>query len=247
MLVTRPEHDAQRFARALAARGAEAVIAPTIAIHPPDDAGALSHAAQNLSEYAWIVFLSRNAVDALFRALSDSGLDARAVRARVAAIGTKTADHLEAHGVCPELVSRRSTSEDVARDVLERTREGDRVLVLGAQEGRDVVRTVLAQSGRCPLAIAAYKTTTVDDPSFSKKVARCDMLAFTSGSTVRGFATLLGGNAAARTAARGKIVACIGPITAHEARDIGLQVDVVPDDFTVEALTAALEARAAIA
>jgi uroporphyrinogen-III synthase len=35
---------------------------------------------------------------------------------------------------------------------------------------------------------------------------------------------------------KGVTIACIGPITADTARDLGLQVDIQPKDFTVAAL-----------
>jgi len=35
-------------------------------------------------------------------------------------------------------------------------------------------------------------------------------------------------------------VACIGPITAQRAAEKGLKVDIVPDEYTVDALTKAI-------
>ncbi len=64
------------------------VLAPTIAIGPPDDANAAAAAVARVREYAWVVFTSRNGVDAFFELLSASGKDARAFGdAKVAAIG----------------------------------------------------------------------------------------------------------------------------------------------------------------
>ena len=36
-------------------------------------------------------------------------------------------------------------------------------------------------------------------------------------------------------------IACIGPITAKTAKDHGLRVDIMPGEFTVEALAEAIE------
>ena len=68
------------------------------------------------------------------------------------------------------------------------------------------------------------------------------MLTFTSASTVRGFVTLLGANDATG-AARGKCVACIGPITAEAASLAGLRVDVVASVYTTSGILDALEAH----
>jgi uroporphyrinogen-III synthase len=68
------------------------------------------------------------------------------------------------------------------------------------------------------------------------------VLTFTSASTVRGFSALLGGDVAAIEAARGKLAACIGPVTAQAAREIGLDVDVVAQVYTTAGLVDALGA-----
>ena len=90
------------------------------------------------------------------------------------------------------------------------------------------------------------KRPSCGDPEFAQKVARADVLTFTSASTVQGFAQALGGDAAAVAAAHGKTVACIGPITADAAREYGLQVDVIADTFTAAGLLDALEAYFAL-
>ncbi len=242
VLITRPQREASHFARLLLSAGMEPIVAPTIEIGPPDDVGPARRAVEEAAQYAWIVFLSCYGVDAFFDYLRERGKDVRALGpAKVAAIGAKTAQRLRDAGLTADIASGRSTSEDVARDLLARTAPGDRVLVYAAQEGRDVVRSVLEKNGRRPVAVAAYKTAFASDPEFASKVARADVLTFTSASTVRGFAGLLGGNAAAVRAACGKIVACIGPVTALEAAGIGLRVDATPQEFTAEGMLAALE------
>jgi uroporphyrinogen-III synthase len=62
---------------------------------------------------------------------------------------------------------------------------------------------------------------------------------FTSSSTVNGFVHNVAD--AAHVLAR-KTVAAIGPITAATARGLGIRVDVVAEEFTVEGLLQALEA-----
>jgi uroporphyrinogen-III synthase len=101
---------------------------------------------------------------------------------------------------------------------------------------------MLDEAGRPATVVAAYKTVVAADAGFAQKVAQADVLTFTSASTVRGFVTLLGASAAV-SAAHGKCVACIGPITADAAREIGLPVDVVASVYTTAGLLDALEAH----
>jgi uroporphyrinogen III methyltransferase/synthase len=247
VLITRPAHQAEQFARTLYARGVEPILASTIAIVPPDDVHASHRAIDELASFAWIVFTSQNGVDAFFDRLTSLDADARIIGStKVAAIGSKTAERLREWGVRADLVPSAYISEEVARSLIESTRDGERILIYRAQEARDVLPEMLEDAGRAPTVVAAYKTIFDVDPEFAQKVARADILTFTSASTVRGFIELLGGDEPALAAARGKLVACIGPITAEAAESAGIHVDVVADVYTTEGLLDALEAHLAL-
>jgi uroporphyrinogen III methyltransferase / synthase len=244
VLITRPAHQAGAFAGELYARGVEPILASSIAIEPPDDPRPANRAVDEIARYAWLVFTSQNGVDAFFDRLASLDADARAIGAtKIAAIGSKTAQRLRERGVRADLVPAEFVSEEIGRALVEAAKPGDRVLVYRAQEARDVLPAMLEEAGISVTVVAAYKTTFARDPEFAKKAARADVLTFTSASTVRGFAAALGGDAPAVEAARGKAVACIGPITAEAARECGLHVDVVADVYTTSGLLDALEAH----
>ncbi len=241
--ITRTGEQSDAFARALLERGAEPVYASTIAIEPPDDSNAAENALDVLASFDWLIFTSQNGVAAFFARLSARNGDARSIgRAKVAAIGDRTAECLRVYGVRADVVPDVFTGEDVARALIEHSRPGDRALVYRAQEARDVLVRMLEEAGLTVTVVPAYKTVVPSDSEFAKKIARANVLTFTSASTVRGFAALLGGNAAASQAAAGKCVACIGPITANAASEAGLHVDVVATRFTTAGLLDALAA-----
>jgi uroporphyrinogen III methyltransferase/synthase len=238
VLVTRPAVQADDFSARLWELGAEPIVAPTIAIGPPDDTAPAVAAVERVRDYAWVIFTSRNGVDAFFDRLSERGRDARALGdTRVAAIGPKTAEALAAHGIRVDFMPATFINEAVAEGMLERTQPGDRVLLFRAQEARDVVPETLRGAGRMVDDVAAYATRTLVDTDLAEKAASADVLTFTSSSTVTGFITNVP-DAAAVCAP--KIVACIGPVTAATARDAGIRVDVVADAFTIDGLVRAL-------
>ena len=90
--------------------------------------------------------------------------------------------------------------------------------------------------------VAAYRT--VQPPIDPKALARVeagdvDLVTFTSSSTVHHFRALFDDATYARI--RDRIgAACIGPITADTAREHGLRVAVVADEYTIPGLVAAL-------
>ena len=244
VLVTRARESADAFAAKLRERGAEPVIAPTIAIGPPDDPAPARTATAVLDTYAWVVFTSQNGVDACFAALRATAGDARRFgRAKVAAIGPKTAARLESFGIRPDYVPDEFVAERVASGLLERTGDAARILVYGAQEMRDVVARTLREAGRHVDAVAAYKTSHVVDPELAVLAETTDVWTFTSASTVAAFVENVPG---AGDLAQTKIVACIGPVTADAARERGLSVDVVAHDYTADGLILALDAVHAI-
>ncbi|MFN2448213.1 MAG: uroporphyrinogen-III synthase [Candidatus Baltobacteraceae bacterium] len=238
MLVTRAAHQTAAFARALEQAGAVPVAAPLVAFGPPDDVQAAAYAAYHASQYAWIVFTSANAVDAFFDLLDARREDARFLaQAKIAAVGTATAAALRARNIYADLVPRTFVAEALADALIAAAKPGARLLLFRAQEGRDVLPDALRAAGFAVDVIAGYKTFGVHDPELAQKVAQCDILTFTSPSAVAAFCENLGGSI---EAARGKTIACIGPMTAQAAREHGLAVGVVAAAFTADGLRDAL-------
>lgn len=242
VLVTRPAHQSETFAQMLRDAGAQPVLAPTIAFAPPEDPAAAELAAARAAQYAWIVFTSANGVRAFFENVHARREDARTFgAARIAAIGVKTSQALLHERVYADLVPQSYIAEDLAQALIAASKPGEKILLYRAQEARDVLPVRLRAAGRDVDVVAAYKTVFAEDPQFADKVASCDILTFTSASTVRGFVHNLHGPAAAAHAARGKLIACIGPVAADEARRSGLGVTITADEFTAEGLLLALE------
>jgi uroporphyrinogen III methyltransferase/synthase len=67
-----------------------------------------------------------------------------------------------------------------------------------------------------------------------------DVITFTSSSTVRNFSRLFDDLAEMKKATEGAAVACIGPITADTARELGFAVSIVAEENTVPALAQAI-------
>jgi len=244
VLITRPIAQADDFAAQLWEIGAEPIVAPTIAIGPPDDPAPAERAVAHVRDYAWAIFTSRNGVDAFFAILDRQGRDARAFGdVRVAAIGPKTAAALAERGLRVDFMPEVHVNEDVAAGIVARSGTGDRLLVFRAQEAREVLPDLLRATGRTVDVVAAYATRTLIDARIAEGLAGADIVTFTSASTVKGLITNVP-NAPALLAT--KIVAAIGPITARAARDLGIAVDVVADDFTIEGLLRALAPGAAV-
>jgi len=214
IVVTRPRAQAGALADQLEAKGAEVIPFPTIAIAPPSDPVPLERAVAAAGGYDWIVFTSANGVEAFF--------------ARFAA----TAEDYRAEGLVAALAG-----EDM---------RGRRVLLPRAAGARPVLPEALRARGAQVDEVVAYRAlppagADVTGLTAALEAGSVDAITFTSSSTVRNFVALLGRPATARLLANGRpAVACIGPVTAATARDLGLRVDVMPAAYTAAALAAAL-------
>ena len=243
ILVTRTRTQASALAELLAAEGAEPVELPTLEIEPLPDSRELRAILNNLLAFQWVVFTSANGVDIFFERLRTLGRDARALgSARVCAIGSATAQRLERFGVVADLVPQEYVAEAVAGELEAIGVEGGRVLLARAEGARDVLAKRLTGAGAQVEELSLYRIQ-VPQESRSRAQAlfgegKIDVVTFTSSSTVRHLAELLDGDL---SAVKRTVVACIGPITAATAAELGLSVQVQAREYTVPGLVQALK------
>ena len=110
------------------------------------------------------------------------------------------------------------------------------VLLPGADIGRDALAQGLGDRGAQVERITAYRTITPpDSANQARKLLESgvDVITFTSSSTVRNLLNILGGD---KQLLESALIACIGPVTAGAARELGLRVDLVAAEHTVEGL-----------
>jgi uroporphyrinogen III methyltransferase/synthase len=246
IVVTRPRRQATALVARLEAYGAEVLAVPTIVLEPPADPRALDGAIAGVGSYDWIVFTSTNGVETFFERMRALGADVRALaRARVAAIGSETARALEARLVRPALVPAEYRAEGLLDALGAEALDGRRVLLPRAAGARAVLRDALAERGALVDDVATYRVRR-PTPEESAPLVRAldegavDAITFTSSSTVRHFAEVVGAERLAALAGGRTLIACIGPVTSETARACGLAVRVQPTIYTTEALAAAV-------
>lgn len=247
VVVTRPRAQAARFAALLEAYGAEVVALPTIRLTPPDDWRPLDDAITRLGDFDWVVFTSANGVAAFRERLGRAGLDARALAgARLAVIGPETGQALRAAGLRADVVPPEYRAEGLVEALRPHLRPGVELLLVRAAEAREVLPRGLERLGARVTIAPAYRTATVKEGAAGVlgllEARRVDAVTFTSSSTVRGFMTLAPAEEL-RGLLRGVVLAAIGPITAATLADYGLEARVVPPEYTVPALAAAVAAH----
>lgn len=247
VVVTRPRAQVARFAALLEAYGAEVVALPAIRLEPPTDWRPLDDAIARLERYTWAVFTSVNGVAAFRGRLAAAGRNAGALAGvRVAAIGPQTAAALAADGVRADLVPDEYRAEGLVEALRPHLTPGGEVLLVRAAEAREVLPRALTALGARVTVAPAYRAVAVREGA--ERVVgllegrRVDVVSFTSSSTVRGFVELIGAGAVRRLLG-GVVLAAIGPVTAATIAEYGLDVRVMPREYTIPALAAAIAAH----
>jgi uroporphyrinogen III methyltransferase/synthase len=247
IVVTRTREQASDLVDALTGLGAECLECPTIQIAPPDDAGPLDRAIAGLQRFDWIVFTSVNGVSRFFGRLFGAGRDVRALgHVRTAAIGPATAERMKSFGLASDLMPADYRAEAIVAAFRGYDLRGRSVLLPRAQEARLILPTELAAMGAVVTEVAAYKT----EPAAGERSAlierlaarTLDLITFTSSSTVKNFKALLPEARFAELTA-GVGAACIGPITADTARQLGFDVRIEARTYTIPGLCEAILAH----
>jgi len=159
VIVTRPRAQAEALARQVALLGCRAEIFPLLDIQPLPDQGPLRAALAQLPDYALLVFVSPNAIDAALAVL-DTWPDGLTI----GVVGEGSRRALERHGITSanaRIVQprdpRRQDSEGLLQALdLEALRGGKALLVRG-ESGRELLSDALRAAGVAVTQVAAYR------------------------------------------------------------------------------------------
>ena len=242
VLVTRSRTQMSVLSEMLAEEGAEPIELPTIEFSDIEDYFPLDSAIAVLHTYSWVIFTSANGVEAFFGRMGILGGDSRVFGGvKVAAIGPATAAALAQHGIMADFVPDKYVSEAIVQHMESADLKGARVLLPRADIGREELAEGLARLGAEVEQVWVYRTVMPQD---SRGKALCllrdgniDMVTFTSSSTVRNLLDLLDGDTLLLQGVR---IACIGPVTARTAQELGLRVDIIAQEYTVAGLVRAM-------
>jgi uroporphyrinogen III methyltransferase/synthase len=262
VLNTRPMAQAGELTWRLMDLGAEPVELPTIQAVPVADSTALDLAIRQLGSrapqadpasrrpgsgvYEWIVLSSVNSASFFINRLFALGYDVRTLGGiKLAAVGRATAETLLEYGLVPDLLPTHQSDWDLAgaMDIA-----GRRVLVpcsdvmlsqLSTQNG--LVKALSERGAEIEAAPAyAIRPAEPDPLALSALLEQeVDLATFTSPPSLTSLATWIEDRPISEVLAP-LAVACIGPRTAQAARQLGVRVDVVPAQHTIDGLLEAL-------
>ncbi|MEI6044158.1 MAG: uroporphyrinogen-III C-methyltransferase [Chloroflexota bacterium] len=251
IVVTRARDQASAMLDKLIELGADAIEFPVIKILAPSDYAPMDEAIERLSSYEWIVFTSVNGVDYFMRRLKVLGKDARAFgTAKVCTIGPATAARLEGYNLKADFMPTKYVAESILEEL--GNMAGKKILLARADVARELLYDGLLAQGALVDQVVAYRQVITGDESPTEttpaelaellEAGKVDVVTFTSPNTIRNFGKRLApfSTKSLVELLDKTLVACIGPITAGTARDLGLRVDLEATEFTIDKLVETL-------
>lgn len=245
ILVTRPKSQAPAFSDLISAAGGEALECPTIEIVPPEDWDPLDRALERLSTYNWLVFTSVNGIAPFMTRLRETQRDVRALAGlKICCIGPRTAEALSAYGLCADIIPDQFQAEGILEVLDERQVRCMRILIPRALVAREILPDQLRRRGAFVDVVPVYRTirpaVATDRFIEQLRTRAIHIISFTSSSTVRNFVEVFSSQEEMARLVGETTIACIGPITAATAWEVGLKVHVVAEQNTIPALAEAI-------
>lgn len=236
VIVTRPLELASRLSHKLRRLGAEVLEIPAIKTAAIDNNTVLDNALKKLSEYQWVVFTSQAGADIFFKRLIENKIDIRTLNGiKFAAIGTATETAVIERGIKVDCVPDKYDAVTLGKALVSTVKPGEKLLIPRAKIGSADLTKALDNGGIAYDDIPVYDTLYETSNALqlgdilAKKTA--PYVAFTSASTVRGFAAMAG------TADYAHIKAvCIGEQTASEAKKFGMNT-YISDEISIDSVS----------
>lgn len=247
IVVTRAREQASELTERLANLGAFVYEVPAIKITEPDDKfESLKKAVDNFENYDIIVFTSINGVKNFLHKTIEYGHDIRILAGKtIAAIGEKTAEELQKHFIKVDIMPLEFRAEELCCEIIkkhgaQKSCPPENILIVRAQQARELLPEKLKEAGFNVNIAHAYKMQreTISDPEILKTIqdGDFDLITFASSGTVLNFIETAGEDSVRNWKNKHVKIAAIGPVTAETCLKYFAGVDIMPSEYTIEAM-----------
>jgi len=241
VLVTRGKDQAKEFSEKLSKLGAVPLETPLISFSLPETIEPAKQAIKEIHKYDWLIFTSKNGVDFFFQLLEEP--IKMEDLPKIAVVGKKTAKALERIGIEPALVPEKFVAEGLIEELKPLVAPYERVLLVKGNLARPILKQSLEEIGACVTDAVVYETK-LNSEGKQETIdllikGKIDVITFTSPSTVQGFMKILEG-LDWHQLLKHSVIACIGPITKQAAEREGLQVQICPENYTIDDMIEAI-------
>ena len=223
VIVTRSKNQAFELISRLEELGAKTIPLPLIQTSAINKTELFQKIEQ--SNFSWIIFTSPNAVKFFFETVSPKN-----ITSKIAAVGSKTKEHLEALGLNIDFIPTQFTAQQLAKEILVNPNES--FFIPRSNLAKNDAVAVLESRNAIVETLSIYENTSVKyskvelDNIFKQPI---DFTTFASGSTVRSFIKL------GIKVQTGKTI-FIGPETAKIAEENNIPISAIANPHTIDGM-----------
>lgn len=242
ILITRAPQQAEEMATLIKERGGSVLEIPVLDFKSVPIQSSIESPIEHLANYQWLVFTSTNAVRFFLKLISESNKSLPS-HIKIAVVGKKTAEVVQHYQLPIHLIPETYTSIGLVKAFRE-LGVGPQVMLLPqGQLAKPALPNALEKDGHHVTTITVYETVKHEQGRFELRHALkqhdFNVVTFASPSAVQFFVESVR-DLNWRDLMRGVAVACIGTVTAKEAEQQGLVVNIIPNEFTAASLVEAM-------
>jgi len=243
ILITRPAGEAKVLSTKLNALGATTIEIPTIEIADPINSIPLDQSIRNLTKYDWVIFTSAQGVRFFVNRMAKLKISTEMFDGvKIGAIGSATATALERVGKKANFIPEEYLTERIASGLGDV--RGQFILLPRTNIASKKLPQLLRHRGAIVEEVIAYRTLIppklTADHLIRVLESGVDLITFTSPSTVHNFVQILSEKKYTEKYLKNIKAACIGPVTGKAAKQLGINVCVIANTHTSEALVEAI-------
>ncbi|MGB8227461.1 MAG: uroporphyrinogen-III C-methyltransferase [Sedimentisphaerales bacterium] len=239
ILITRDSPGNAELACKLAARGAEAINCPTFEIQDLTGSKSFGKVVNEIKNYDWVFFTSPTGVRLFFKAAKKLNKDARIfASAKIACIGSETANALEDFGMKTDFVPKFFTSGQLAKSFIKKYKPaGKKILLLRSALADSVLAEKLKSAKAKIKQVSIYTAKKIENNS--KEIIKIDLdwIIFASSFAVECFFR----DFKPRDISKKIKIASIGLITSNTLKKFGIKPDIESKEHTIDGLIEAME------
>jgi uroporphyrinogen-III synthase len=238
ILITKSRSEAEPYLGKLVDEGANIIFFPTIKIDPIYESDELTSALRIFDDYNFIIFTSINSVDVFSSIMKKTGL--QITFQKIVAVGKNTAEKCRAIGFEVFLVPDEFSSKGLLRKMVELNLNSKKILIPSSTFGPHELQIGLRELGAEVISVPVYNVTTNDISHFENDYTELknktpDIFIFTSPTSFHGYLKLMDVVDKQNYFSK-KIICAIGKTTATSIQKQGVTVQIIPKNYTLNAV-----------
>lgn len=243
IVVTRDQYQTQILKKKIEDLGGKVIAFPVIKIEGASDWEQCDTVFDEMRNLDWIVFTSSNSVRFFMGRAKYVGIDH--IQAKIAAVGTKTAEEIEKYDLKAALIPEDFSAEGLLNEYKKLDLKGKRMLIPASNLAKEHLPNGLAAMGAEVRKCVVYNTmpnTNLDGTEMRTMIetSSVDCLTFFSPSAFHFFLDIVGRDIIKVLIKKKIAIAAIGPVTSKAIKKEGLDPNILPEKSDEDSLLESL-------